>query len=239
MKLAKTHDYCATKQPKLTAVLIHGIASNSSTYDHALHYLESQDELKDVRFVTFDLLGSGQSEASDDFNYDYSDQLGALDSSLADLKIDTPLVLVRHSLGTFIVTRYADTHKKSVDHLVLISPPVYTEQDFDNPEFAAGIKNFESAVSAKNPSLLTAKSFRNSMDKIVLDKRNYKVLAELSTPATLIYGDKDQLIGAHNIPGVLEANGEHLRAIKTEGSHGVTRDKYTALGKVLEEILHI
>ena len=39
LELTKTHDYCAVKNPKLTVVFIHGIASDSSSFTRALNYL--------------------------------------------------------------------------------------------------------------------------------------------------------------------------------------------------------
>ncbi len=237
MKLAKTHDYCASKKPKLTVVMIHGIASDSRTYDHALKFLEEQDTLKDVRLVTFDLLGSGESYAGDELNYDYNDQLEALHNSIEELRLSTPLVLVGHSLGTFIVTRYADTYKDAVAELILISPPIYTPGDFAHPEFAEGVKMFEKLVGTGKPGILETKAFRNSMDGIVMDKNNYAVLANIDVPVVLIYGDEDQLIASYNVPGLLREN-PRVTAIKTVGRHGVARDKYTELAKVLEGILH-
>lgn len=234
--LAKTHDWCAVKEPKLAVVMIHGIASDSGAFAHALQYLEGTTSLKDVRFVTFDLLGSGESAQGE--KYSYGEQIEALHNSIEKLKLDTPLVLVGHSMGTLIAARYADTYKKTVQQLILLSPPVYTEADLESPAFAAGIKMFEKMVSAKNPAFLKEKAFAASMQKIVLNKRNYKVLAELKTHATLIYGDEDQFIGAQNIPGLLAENSKYLTAIKTHGRHGVSRDKYTQMVGVLEGVLH-
>ena len=117
--LKKTHDFCASKKPRLTVVLIHGIASDSTTYNNALEYLEGTTSLKDVRFVTFDLLGSGKSLKDDKLNYEYKDQLEALHNSIDSLKLNSPLVLVGHSLGSFIVTKYADTFKKTIKRLIM------------------------------------------------------------------------------------------------------------------------
>ena len=236
--LKKTYDHSAAREPKLTAVFIHGIASDSSSFTNAIKYLAGTTSLKDVRFVAFDLLGSGKSRSDDKLNYDYKDQLTALHNSIEKLHIDTPLVLVGHSMGTFIVTRYADTYKKSVKHLILISPPIYTMEDLENPAFAAAIKVFKDAVSVKNRKILDEKSFNNSMDKIVLDKKNYKTLANLKTHATLIYGDLDQFIAAYNIPRILQENPKYLTAIKTIGRHSVSRDKYTKLVGIIEEVLN-
>lgn len=238
LTLKKTHDFSVSKCPKLAVVLIHGIASDSSTYNHALKYLEGIASLKDVRFITFDLLGSGESLKDNRLNYDYKDQLEALHNSIKKLRLHIPLVLVGHSLGTFIVTRYAATYKKSVKKLILISPPIYTERDLKNPAFELGIKMFKEAVSVRNRAILEEKSFINSMNLIVLDRNNYKVLSELKTPTTLIYGNMDQLIAIYNMPQILKDNPKYLTAIQTEGRHGVSRDKYTKLVKILEEVLN-
>lgn len=239
LTLKKAHDYCAVKEPKLVVVFIHGIASDSSSFTRAVQYLEGTKSLQEVRFVAFDLLGSGGSRRSGDLKYDYHDQLEALHNSIEKLKIgNTPLVLVGHSMGTLIVTRYADTYKKSVKKLILISPPVYTEKDLENPAFAAGMKLFQEAVAVKNRKILEERAFKNSIAKIVLNRRNYKVLAGLKTPAVLIYGNLDQFIAAYNIPGLLKANPKYLTAIKTEGRHGVSRDKYIKMVRVLEEVLN-
>ena len=118
LELFKAHDFCKSNKPKLTVVMIHGIASDSSTYTDTLKYLESKDELKDVRFITFDLLGVGNSFASDELNYDYNEQLSALDNSIKKLNIDTPLVMVGHSMGTMILARYLKEYQRSIKKLV-------------------------------------------------------------------------------------------------------------------------
>lgn len=236
--LKKTHDFAIDKDPRLTVVMIHGIASDSSTYINALKYLEGTTSLRKVRFVTFDLLGSGKSLKSDRLNYDYKEQLEALDNAILKLKLKTPLVLIGHSLGSFIVTRYADTHKKKVKKLILISPPVYTEKDLENPAFEVGMKMFKDAVSLKNRQILESKAFNNSMSEIVLDRKNYHTLANLTTPTVLVYGKLDQIISPYNIPGLIKANPKYLTAIQTDGKHGITHDKYSKIVGILEEVLN-
>lgn len=235
LRLAKVYDN-NPRNEKITVVMIHGIASDARTYNNAIEHFGVDGDLKKVRFVTFDLLGSGTSEKSDNLDYDYKDQLTALHNAINDLKITTPLVLVGHSLGTFIVTRYTAMHPDEVSRLILVSPPVYTEKDFDNPAFGAGIEMFKKAVSIKNPEILTEKSFINSMDKIVLDRKNYSVLAGLEIPTTLIYGIDDRLIASYNIPKLVKSS-ETIKAIRTSGRHGVTKDKYDEIAKILKQML--
>lgn len=236
--LKKTHDFCTVKEPKLTAVFIHGIASDSSSFTNAIRYLEGTTSLKDVRFIAFDLLGSGQSYISDKLNYDYKEQLEALHNSIEKLKLTTPLVLIGHSMGTFIVTRYADTYKKSVKHLILVSPPIYTVNDLENPAFNKALDVFRDAVSLKNRQVLGTKAFNNSIKNIVTNKKNYKTLANLKTHATLIYGDQDAFIAVYNLPKILKDNPKYLTTIRTIGHHGVSREKYSKMVGVLEGILN-
>lgn len=237
LTLAKTSDLLSGDSASLTVVMIHGIASDSHTYDSALKHFKEDAGLKGVRFVTFDLLGAGKSLKDDEnLNYDYDDQVEALNNAIDELGIDTPLVLVGHSLGTFIVTRYTSIYPDKVSELILLSPPIFTKRDFANPAFAAGIEGFKQMVGAKAPEILKEKSFINSMDKIVLDQTNFDVLAGLTTPTTLIFGNGDQLIASYNVPYLLKQN-DNITAIETESKHGVTHDKYEKLASILKKIL--
>ena len=85
--LKKTHDFCAVKEPRLTVVFIHGIASDSSSFTNALKYLEGTTSLKDIRFVAFDLLGSGQSRSDDNLNYEIVDDAIYVEKDKAYIKV--------------------------------------------------------------------------------------------------------------------------------------------------------
>lgn len=230
--LTKTNDFGKTNTPKANVVMIHGIASDSASYNKALNFFKENGKLRDFRFITFDLLGSGKSFTDDSLEYNYKEQVSALHAAICDLEPKAPMILIGHSLGTFIVTRYTKTYPDEIEKLILISPPIYKVSDFDNPAFWAGIDMFKKAVSVKKPNILEKKAFINSMENIVLCRENYQTLAEIKTPTTLIFGTEDRLIASHNIPGLLRKN-KHLKAVPTIGRHGVAKDKFTKIAQIL------
>ncbi len=233
LELFKAHDFCKSNEPKLTVVMIHGIASDSSTYTDALKYLESKDELKDVRFITFDLLGVGNSFASDELNYDYSEQLSALDNSIKKLNIDTPLVMVGHSMGTMILARYLKEYQPSIKKLVLLSSPIYREEDLKNPVFVQGMDAFKKGLSDRLTSASAIRQFEHSVDNIVLNPGNFEYYAYLSVPTVCIYGIKDKLIIPQIIEGIAAKN-PNVTAICGPDGHSLSEFKAEELFKVLE-----
>ena len=234
MELHKAYDRKVVDQPKLTVVMIHGIASDSTTFNALLEVLEQREDLNDCRIVTFDLLGSGKSPSDDALEYTYEEQLEALHNGISHLELDSPLMLLGHSLGTFIVTRYVNTYPGEATELVLVSPPVYLPEDYDNPLFAVGMKAFEKSVSARQKDILQNKAFRKSMDNIIMDRNNYNVLAQTKTPTTIIYGDEDRIIASHNIPRLMKDNPD-IKVITVHGKHGVSKDKFEEIFMVFKE----
>ena len=234
MELHKAYDRKVVEKPRVTVVMIHGIASDSTTYNALLEVLEQREDLNDCRIVTYDLLGSGRSPSDDSLEYTYDEQLEALHNGIMHLDLDSPLVLVGHSLGTFIVTRYVNKYPNEASKLILISPPIYLPEDYDNPLFNVGMKAFKKSVSARQKDILKNKAFRNSMDNIVMDRNNYSVLAGTKTPTVIIYGDDDKLIASQNIPRLLEDN-PHVKAVSVKGKHGVSADKFEEIFREFKE----
>ena len=232
LKLKKTHDN-KPKNPFLTVVLMHGIGTDSRSWHNALKFLEGTKSLEHVRFITFDWLGFGKSSHSRSLEYTYEEQLAALENSLA--KIDTPIVLAGHSLGTLLTSRYAYEHKKSIRRLILLSPPVFSRDEIKF--LTADPKNniFYQKIDQK---LLKNRIFMNTMNNVVFNIKNQKTFEDLTTPADLIYGDEDPLISIRNLKTLAKCNPKYLNLIKTTGHHNISRIKYTKLMEILERMVH-
>ncbi len=232
LKLKKTHD-SKPKQPVLTVVLMHGIGTDSRSWHNALKFLEGTKSLSNIRFITFDWLGFGKSSHSRSLEYTYDEQLTALQNSLA--KIDTPIVLVGHSLGTLLVGRYAYENKKAIKHLILLSPPVFSREEI---KFITADPKNNTFYQKVDPKLLKSRSFMKTMDNIVFNIKNQKTFEDLTTPADFIYGDEDPLISIRNLKTLAKSNPKYLQLEKTIGHHGISRAKYSKLMEILERIAH-
>ena len=233
LKLTKTYDVCLTGEPKLTVVFLHGIAADTSSFEGLLAHLLREASMKEMRMVAFDWLGAGKSYTSDELNYDYKEQLEALKNSINKLNVKGPLVLVAHSMGTMLATRFAADNQRLVKGLVLVSAPVYKKEDIENPLFEKAMEGFREVVGRKSKGLLESKAFNNEIKNIVSDVHNYDYLVGLKQPTTIIYGELDKIIAPFNYPGLLKAN-PNLIAQKTPGSHGVTIDKYGKISTAIK-----
>lgn len=101
-------------------VLIHGIASSSVTFERLLPLVEPHH-----RAIAIDLLGFGESPAPEDATYTIDEHVAAFRETIRSLRLREPFVLVGHSMGSLIASRYAAIEPRRVSKLVLVSPPVY------------------------------------------------------------------------------------------------------------------
>ena len=100
--------------------MIHGIASSWVTFERLIPLVEPFH-----RVIAIDLLGFGASPAPADAQYTIAEHTASLARTIAALKLREPFVLVGHSMGSLIASRYAALHPRRLSKLVLVSPPVY------------------------------------------------------------------------------------------------------------------
>lgn len=101
-------------------IMIHGIASSSVTFERLVPLVEPYH-----RVIAIDLLGFGDSPAPPGAEYTIDEHAAALTRTIAALRLRQPFVLVGHSMGALIASRYASLNPRRLSRLVLVSPPVY------------------------------------------------------------------------------------------------------------------
>jgi cis-3-alkyl-4-acyloxetan-2-one decarboxylase len=105
-------------------IMLHGLASSSANWDPMIPLLRDK-----YRCITIDLVGFGASPKPDWYQYTMEEHIRDINKTIKSLRIERPFILVGHSLGGLIATRYARLNPKDVSRLVLLSPPVYAPLD--------------------------------------------------------------------------------------------------------------
>lgn len=110
------------KKPRATILFIHGIGNNGSAWDEVIHKLPL-----DVRTITIDLLGFGQSPKPTWAIYNARTQANSVIATFLKLRVTGQVIIVGHSLGALVAVEFAKRYPLLVKSLVLCSPPFYKQ----------------------------------------------------------------------------------------------------------------
>ena len=227
-------------------VMIHGIASSSVTFHHLVPLLEPAH-----RCITIDILGFGDSPAPEGSTYTLKEHVAALDRTIRSLGLREPFTLVGHSLGSLIAARYAATHRRELDRLVLVSSPIYLPpavlgDRVDRASMGAYFSLYEflrtnasftqrtaAALSAvapiKNVLELTEKNwepFMLSLKNAIESQTTLADVARVRVPVDLVYGALDPFLAPGGIAIVEQLR--HVRSHRVSGVAHVIRPKLAA-----------
>jgi len=216
-------------------VMIHGIASSSVTFERLVPLVEPFH-----RVITIDLLGFGESPAPEDSEYTIAEHTAALARTIRSLKLGQPVVLVGHSLGALIASRYAALHGGRLRKLVLVSPPVYlptstiadgreaTAQGLyyrvyeylrENPAFtmraAAALARLSPIKGLLDVSERNWRAFVLSLQNSIETQTTLTDLAAVRVPVEVVYGSLDPLLAPSGLRVV-----EQLRGVTTHRVDG-------------------
>jgi pimeloyl-ACP methyl ester carboxylesterase len=223
--------------------MIHGIASSSVTFERLVPLVEPYH-----RVIAIDLLGFGESPAPEDAEYTIDEHTAALARTLHALRLREPFVLVGHSMGALIASRYAAIHRGEVTKLVLISPPIYlptatigaagsrTAMDlyFRTYEYLRENKEFTMRAAARLSLLSPIKNlldvsernwraFALSLQNSIETQTTLSDLAEVRVPVELIYGSLDPLLAPAGIKIVSQLR--NVTAHRVDGGDHVIRNR--------------
>jgi pimeloyl-ACP methyl ester carboxylesterase len=238
-------------------IMVHGIASTSATFHRVVPLLAPRH-----RVIAIDILGHGASPAPADSEYTLDEHVAALAATIRGLRLREPFVLVGHSLGSLIATRYAAERRwysapgTRVSRLVLVAPPVYlTPSDIGDPrvrarvsaylrayEFLRTNRDFTLANAAiisrmlpKGILQLTAERwtpFVKSLENCIESQTMVSDIAVLHIPVDLIYGALDAFVA----PGSLRVveRMRHVTTHRVEASDHIVRSR---IARVLVRVI--
>ncbi|MDH6180237.1 pimeloyl-ACP methyl ester carboxylesterase [Microbacteriaceae bacterium SG_E_30_P1] len=216
-----------------TVVLIHGIASSSVTFQNVLPLLRDSH-----RCITIDLLGFGTSPMPEDCDYTLADHANAIRRTIRSLRLGHPFTLVGHSMGALIAARYGARWPRSVNKLVLVSPPIYLapgelsddlergRMDFylkayrffrENKDFtlqnAAIVERFLAIPKAMDINARTWTPFVKSLENSIESQTTVSDLAAVQAPVEVVYGSFDQFASEGSMRIVARMRGVEVHRV--------------------------
>ncbi len=258
VRLKIVYDVKKNKHPKLTLVFLHGIAATSDTWSTTFKELSLNPEFQDIRMIALDLLGFGKSLQANWLDYDYLDYEIAIDNTLKKLHVNTPIVLVGHSMGSLIAADYATNFKPSFDirRMILVSPPVLMPEELARIPDKAYTKSYGALhelakkepivdVIAKliqhfsnfNRKYLKTTGFAKSMNQVILNPHNLKTFSKIQIPTLIIHGRFDPLVMKSNLKFIEEINPQAVRLTSVMAQHDVSVLKRQKISNEVKEIL--
>lgn len=207
------------KKPRATVLFIHGIGLSSEAWSDVVSKLPV-----DIRIITIDLLGFGQSPKPKWAIYNVRLQARMIMATLFRLRISGPVILVGHSLGALVSVEIAKKYPLFVRSLILCSPPFY-RQDVSTkrllPHAENILKDIYRAIH-KNPeqfikiSALAAKyglvnksfslsdddvhSYMSALEASIINQTSLSDAISLKRiPIQLIHGRLDTVVIAKNL----------------------------------------
>lgn len=245
------------KNPCLTVVLLHGIAATSDTWRKLYKDVLRDPELENVRFIALDLLGFGKSPKADWLDYDYDDYARALNETFRRLKLNTPVILMGHSMGALIIANYIAERRSPVfvRAAILVSPPLLMASEMARlPDRVymntyASLQHLAKDVPAVDVIARIAERFSNfekhylktqafarSMENIILNHENYQTFRRIKIPTLLLHGHFDPLVIGANLRRVAKVN-KNLTYQSVIADHDITATKRVRIIREIKKVL--
>ncbi|MEX1078424.1 MAG: alpha/beta hydrolase [Homoserinimonas sp.] len=198
-------------------ILVHGIASSSVTFQNLVPLLTDRH-----RVISINILGHGGSPVPPRASYTIEEHVAWLERTIRSLRLREPFVIVGHSLGALLVSRYARENPARVAKTVLVSPPIYMSPTelgdrFERAALGAYLRVYEFLRANKQFTLRNAAiisrllpirnvfevtennwdAFVKSLKNCIESQTTISDIAGIESPVEIVYGALDQVI----VPG--------------------------------------
>lgn len=201
-----------------TIILLHGIASDSKTWQPLLPLISPM-----YHCIAIDLLGFGSSPKPTWSNYSIEQHMKSIHRTIHALHLSGQFIVVGHSMGSLLAAHYARLYPKEVKQVVMLSPPIMTNLSeskksrliFSTTAYARAYRYIRehkkftiSGVAHIRRILKNAPfdiseeiwvPFVKSLEECIEKQATIDDLVHLLCPIDIFYGTRDRVISVANI----------------------------------------
>jgi pimeloyl-ACP methyl ester carboxylesterase len=236
---------------KPVVVLLHGIAASGEGWGELIPLLSPY-----YRCITIDLLGFGRSPKPQWAEYDMKQHAHAIGHAIHTLHIPDDYILIGHSLGSFIATKYASEHPKHIKRLLLLSPPVYPPLDTiegrlalrrtdllmriyrvlrEHPRMTPANIRRLAKFGVLPQSIITHPDtwvpFKRSLEHCIEQQTILKDVADIQIPIDVFYGTLDAVVIGANVRALSRIRDVDVHSFR--GNHQLYRPYAKVVAKLL------
>jgi len=212
---------------RTTLVFMHGIGSSHKMWRKTQQELRNQHGLNNVNIVSVDLLGFGASPRPTWTKYSVKLQARSLHKTLRPIVAKTRVIFVGHSLGALVAVEYTKLYGKSLDALILCSPPFYRKNSGRLPtrdallqraysEFAKHpersqqillmVKNYSMVNEGYDIDESNAQIFIKTLESSIMNQTAYNDAFNINVPTVILSGILDPVVIDANIASLAKHN---------------------------------
>jgi pimeloyl-ACP methyl ester carboxylesterase len=214
------------KKPRATVVFLHGIGNSGSSWEEVIARLPD-----DIRIITIDLLGFGQSPKPHWPIYDVHLQSRMFIATVLRLRMKGPIILVGHSLGALVSVDIAKKYPRLVSSMILCSPPFYKQNAVTKrliPNIENVLKDIYKAIQKYPDQFIRisqiavkyglinkgfsitkedAHSYMGALEASIINQTSLQDAINLRrTPMQIIHGTLDAVVIAKNLKFLVKHN---------------------------------
>lgn len=213
------------KKPRATVLFLHGIGNSGASWDSVIERLP-----KDIRLVTIDLLGFGESRQPRWATYDAKIQAHAVLATYLKLRISGQVIIVGHSLGGLIAVEITKRYPLLVKELILYGPPFYKVDETkrrlipsadkllrdlyglvkNHPEEFLKITLLAAKFGLVNKSFSVTKDtvalYMNALEASIINQTSLEDAVKLKVPIHILHGRFDTVVISKNLQYLAKRN---------------------------------
>lgn len=213
------------KKPRATVLFIHGIGNTGDAWNKVIEKLPD-----DIRVVTIDLMGFGDSPSPKWAVYSAKTQARSVLATYFKLRIVSPVIIVGHSLGALVAIEVAKRYPMLVKSLILCSPPLYdtsgvasrfrpqsdkllrrvyqsvTRHPDDFVKLSAIAMKYNLINESYEVTSKNIDSYMATLEAMIINQTSFTDAHKLKVPTHILRGRLDPFVVSGNIKKLTTAN---------------------------------